>query len=93
MGVQAEVEEMWEVNKRRKGNKKMGLVKMKEGEGKREVIQKKRVLRGREERIENDLTVMKRRMQWRIEEIAREERRKNRRAIVKYARIWIKRKW
>jgi len=28
-------------------------------------------------------------IQWRLEEMAREEQRKNRRAMVRYARIWI----
>jgi len=81
------------VNKRREGNKKMALVKMKGKERKREVMQKKGALRGREERIEDDLTIAERRMQWRIEEIAREERMNNRRAMVKYARIWIEGRW
>jgi len=62
MGVKAEVEKMWEVNKRKEGNKKMTLVKIKDREMKREMMQKKGALRGREERIEDDLTVMERRM-------------------------------
>lgn len=38
MGMRAEVEEMWEVNKGREGSRKMTLIKLKDIEGKREVM-------------------------------------------------------
>lgn len=57
------------------------------------MIRKKIGLKGREERIEDDWTWKKRTMQWRLEEMARDERRKNRRVTVRYARMWIEGKW
>jgi len=76
-------------NRRMEGDK----LKMKSEEGKKEVMQKKRALRGRRERIEDDWTRKERMVQWRLEEIARGERRRNRRAMVRYARIWIEGVW
>lgn len=51
------------------------------------MIRKKVGLKGREERIEDDWTWKKRTMQWRLEEMTRDERRKNRRVTVRYARV------
>lgn len=67
----------------------MILVKMKEREGKREVMRKKSALKGILERIEDDWTRKEREMQWRLEETAKEKRRRNRRVWIKYARIFI----
>lgn len=67
----------------------MILIKMKEREGKREVMRKKSALRGRIEKIEDDWTRKEREMQWKLEEIAKEKRRRNRRVWIKYAKIWI----
>lgn len=45
-------------------------------EQKRQVMESKKGLRGRAIRIENDLTWGERKMKWRIEEIAKEKRKK-----------------
>lgn len=52
-----------------------------------------RVSRGKEDRIEDNWIRVERRMPWRLEKIAREERRRNRRSVVRYARLWIEEKW
>lgn len=54
MGMQAEVEDVWEINQRKAGDTKMALVKMKNREGKRKVMQKKGTLRGKDKRIEDE---------------------------------------
>ena len=56
-------------------------------------MEKKRRLRGREERIEEDLTWRERRMMWRLGEMARGEEKEGRRAWVWYGRIWMRGKW
>ncbi|EZA50989.1 hypothetical protein X777_10537 [Ooceraea biroi] len=93
IGAEAEIEETREIGKKSERGRKMILVKLKDREGKREVMSKKRALRGKMERIEDDLTMKERRMQWRLERMAEEERRNKREVWVKYARIWIEGKW
>ncbi|EZA56118.1 hypothetical protein X777_03726 [Ooceraea biroi] len=93
IGAEAEIEETREIGKKSERGRKMILVKLKDREGKREVMSKKRALRGRMERIEDDLTMKERRMQWRLERMTEEERRNKREVWVKYARIWIEGKW
>lgn len=53
----------------------MVLVKLKGIVGNREVMQKKRGLKGKRERIEDDLTVKERKMQWRLERLVEEEKK------------------
>lgn len=61
--------------------------------------QKKEIMRNRKEwkkediRIEDDLTWRQRKMRWRLEEIATEERKKEKKVWVKYGKIQIAGKW
>lgn len=56
---------------------------------KREVMRSKGKLRGRKERIEDDLTWKERKMQWRIREMGEEEEGKGKRVRVSYGKIAI----
>lgn len=56
-------------------------------------MRKKWGLKGRGERIEDDLMVKERKMQWRLKRMAEEERRNKRAAWVKYTRIWMGARW
>ena len=67
----------------------MVIVKLGSIEQKRRVSEKKMVLKGRRERIEEDWTWEERKRQWRIVQIAEEERRRGRRVRLGYGRIWI----
>lgn len=71
----------------------MIVVKLGNEGQRREVLEKKRSLRGRRERIMEDRTWKERKMKWRIEEIARKEERKGRRVWVEYERIKIDEQW
>lgn len=71
----------------------MIVVKLGNEGQKREVLEKKRSLRGRRERIMEDRTWKERKMKWKIEEIARKEERKGRRVWVGYGRIKIDEQW
>lgn len=82
-----------EVVKRNEKGKKMVLVKLKDRERKMEVMRKKWGLKGRGERIEDDLMVKERKIQWRLKRMAEEERRNKRAAWVKYTRIWMGARW
>lgn len=77
---------MWDVDKRNEKEKKIVLVKLKDREGNMEVMRKKSGLKGRGKKIEDDLIVKERKMQRRLERIAKEKRNK-RTALVKCARI------
>lgn len=43
--------------------------------------------------IEDDWTRKKRAMQWKLKEMARKKRRDNKRAWVRYGRIWMEGRW
>ncbi|CAK9832735.1 hypothetical protein ANTRET_LOCUS9519 [Anthophora retusa] len=103
------VEQIWErigikekVEVRRVGRvdgegRSMMMVKMEGMEGKRKVMKKaKRELKGRSERIEDDLIVEERRAKWKIEREAERERRKGKRVQIGYMKMWVNnemRKW
>ena len=64
-------------------------VMMGDMEGKGEVMREKTKLRGRRERIEEDLTWKERRMQWRLQAIAKREERRGRWVKVGYGKVTI----
>ncbi|XP_066596584.1 cilia- and flagella-associated protein 251-like [Prorops nasuta] len=72
-----------------KGGRKGVIVEMKDWEVKKEVMKGKGRLRGRKERIEEDMTWEERRVMERIRRIAEGERRKGRRAYMGYMKVWI----
>lgn len=51
------------------------LVKLKDNEQKREIMRRKRELKGRREKIMEHWTWKKRKTKWKLEEIVREEER------------------
>ena len=91
IGVEAKLEEMSRVGGGEGSD--ILLVKLENEEQKREIINKKKILRGRKERIGEDLTWRERRMKWRLEEIARMERERGRRTWVGYGKINIDGEW
>lgn len=89
LGVGARIEEIKEIGRGNGKERKMMIIKMEDRKGKMEVMRKKVALRG-VVRIEDDWTREERAMQWKLEEMAKRERRENRRAWVRYGRIWWK---
>lgn len=79
------------------GNSERGtkiiLVKLRNEEQKKEVWANKNKLRGRKERIEEDLTWREKKMRWRLEEIAGKEVRKGNRVRRGYERFNINGQW
>lgn len=71
----------------------MLLVKLKGEEHKREIMRKKRELKGRRNKVIEDWTWKERNMRWKLEEIAREEERREMRVWLSYGRIRIGKKW
>lgn len=55
--------------------KDMWQIKLGSEEQKREIIRRKKGLRGRKERTEDNLMTMERKMKWKLENIAREQER------------------
>lgn len=62
-------------------------------EQKRQVMERKKGLRGRAIRIEDDLTWRERKMKWRIEEIAKEKRKKDNKVWTGYRKTRINEGW
>lgn len=69
--------------------KGMALVELESWEKKREMTEAKRKLRGRRERINNNLTREERRAKWKIERGADRERERGKRINVGYMRMWV----
>ncbi|XP_068994227.1 trichohyalin-like [Neodiprion pinetum] len=79
IGVEVEVKDMWEVGAKKGEEKGIWIARLGNREHKRQVMGRKSLLKGREERIDEDLTWAERRMKWKLREVAAiEERRGNR---------------
>jgi len=68
--------------------REMGI-KIEDSERRKEILEKRRNLRGRRERIMEDWTWRDRRMRWKLEVLAREEERKERNVRIGYGKIKI----
>ncbi|XP_029054196.1 golgin subfamily A member 6-like protein 6 [Osmia bicornis bicornis] len=76
-GVEDAIEEVKELGASEKGKEvSMMLLKIKSNELKRRIMENKKALKGREDRIEEDLTWAERKTQWTLRKIGREEREK-----------------
>ncbi|KMQ90533.1 hypothetical protein RF55_9482 [Lasius niger] len=85
-----------ELRKSRTGKEEWGdmvIVKLGSEEQKKEVLRRRKGLKGKKIWIEEDLTWEERRLRWRLREIAREEVEKGRRAWVVQERIRIDGEW
>lgn len=93
IGVEAEIE--WARIVKGKGRKEgdMVVVRLGSREQKRQVMEKKKGLKGKVIRIDDDLTWEERKMKWKIGEIANEERRRGNRVWTAYGRIRINDCW
>jgi len=88
--------EIKEVRRVRGINEKGGemvLVKLGSEEQKGKVVGEKKILKGRKERISEDLTWRERNARWNLQELARSEERKGRRLWVRQDRIRIDEQW
>lgn len=93
IGAQVEINEMRRVRTGKEEWGEMVVVKLgSEGE-KKEVMEKKKMLKGRKIWIEEDLTWEERRVRWRLREIAREEERRGRKVWVGQDKIKIEGEW
>ncbi|XP_046492906.1 golgin subfamily A member 6-like protein 6 [Neodiprion pinetum] len=89
IGVEVEVKDMWEVGAKKGGEKGIWIARLGNREQKRQVMGRKSLLKGREERIDEDITWAERRMKWKLREIAAIEERRGNRVRIGYAKIWI----
>lgn len=92
IGVEVKVEEISKIGSREEG-KETWLVKLGSEEQKREVIRRKKILKGRKERIWYDLTWKERKMKWKLEEIARKEEKLGKKVWTSYGKIKIDEEW
>lgn len=93
MEIKAKVEEIKDIGRRDRKGRRMILVKMENRKRKIAVMKKRKALKKRTERIYDDWTWNKRAMQWRLEKITWNERKKKRNAWVRYGKIWIRGSW
>lgn len=89
MEIEGKIEEVKNIGRRFRKKRKMAVVRMADRKGKMEVMNKKRLLKGEVTKIEDDWTRKERVVQWRLEKIAKRERRNNREAWVRYGKIWM----
>jgi len=93
IGVEIKIREVWRIAGEKEKGREMVGIKVEEGEKRREILERKKKLRGRKERIMEDWTWKERRMRWRLEEIAKEEEVKGRKVRIDYGKIRIEEKW
>lgn len=93
LGIEAETEEVKCVGNRTEEKKGTAIVKIKKVEGKKEIMKRRREIKDKEIRIDDDLTWKERKMRWNLEEVARREREKGKRVRVSYGKIQIEGKW
>lgn len=89
MEIEGGIEKVKKIGRRFGKGRKMAVVRMADKKEKMEVMSKKRLLKREVTKIENDWTRKERVVQWRLEKIARKERRNNREAWVRYGKIWM----
>lgn len=73
------IEEVKRIGARGKDRAGMAMVKIGNMNGKKEIMEKRKRPKGREERIEDNLIWRERKMMWNLETIARREEREGRR--------------
>jgi len=94
IGAKVEIKEVRRIGEiTEKGRGEMMLVKLESEDQKWEVMAKKKNLKGRKERIAEDLTWRERRIRWKVGEIARREMAEGKRVWVKGGKIKIEGQW
>ncbi|XP_070170412.1 golgin subfamily A member 6-like protein 22 [Polyergus mexicanus] len=93
LGVNIKIESVKRVGITTEGERGMAVVTLGSMEQKRQVMENKKKLRGREERIEDDLTWEERKVRWRLREIARKEEGEGRRVRIGNGGLQIDGKW
>ncbi|KMQ84813.1 hypothetical protein RF55_17072 [Lasius niger] len=83
------IEKVREIRAGNEERGKMVLVKLESEEDRKNILENKRKLKGKEIRIEKDLTFREIKMKWRLRQIAEEEKRKGERVRVGYGKVWI----
>lgn len=91
--IEAKVEKVKWIKRRNDKREGMALIVINSEEEKREIMRKRRALREKELRIEEDLTWGERRMKWNIENVVWRERGKGRRVWISYGKIQIEGEW
>src|SRR5436190_8292910 len=93
LGVEAEIKNVRKTGGRKEGREEMAVVTLGSWEQKKKVMEKKRLLKGRKERIDDDLTWQERRIRQKLIEIAIGEERKGKRVSVGRGWVRIDGKW
>ncbi|XP_076383165.1 uncharacterized protein LOC117222807 [Megalopta genalis] len=88
IGSNAVIEEIRK-GEREEGGGEWCIVKIKTMQQKRDVMERKKILVGRKERIEDDMTWEERKIKWRIRQIVEQERRKGKKVVEGYMKIWM----
>jgi len=93
VGVKTEIEGIWRVGKGKEEGREMVVVKFRAEKIRNEVLESKRLLKGRKERITEDWTWEQRKMRWKLEEIARREERRGKQVRIGYGKIKTGEHW
>lgn len=91
--AKVKIEEIKKIGGGREQGREIVWVKLGDERQRGEVFEKKGKLKGRIEKIHEDLTWRERKMKWNLEEIAREEERKGKKVWLRYGRIRIENIW
>ncbi|KAL6421352.1 hypothetical protein ACFW04_014689 [Cataglyphis niger] len=93
IGIKVEIEEVRKIGGSVEEGREMMVVRLKNEDQRREVWNKKKLLKDRKERILEDWTWKERKMRWSLERIVRKEEKKGRKVWIGYGKIRINEKW
>ncbi|XP_011871904.1 PREDICTED: golgin subfamily A member 6-like protein 2 [Vollenhovia emeryi] len=93
IGVEVDILETKKIGEDREKGREMVWVKLRDEEQRGKILEKKSKLKGKKERIGEDLTWRERKMKWKLEEIAREEEKEGKTVWIRYGRIRIDNIW
>ncbi|XP_011861568.1 PREDICTED: coiled-coil domain-containing protein 70-like [Vollenhovia emeryi] len=93
IGVEVDILETKKIGEDREKGREMVWVKLRDEEQRGKILEMKSKLKGKKERIGEDLTWRERKMKWKLEEIAREEEKEGKSVWIRYGRVRIDNIW
>ncbi|EFN89266.1 hypothetical protein EAI_04509 [Harpegnathos saltator] len=93
MGIKVEVKGVKRIGRGKENEEGRIMMRMDRVKEEKEIMLRRRELREKGIRIDDDLTWRERKMRWKLEEIAREERERGKSIWGKYGKIQIDGKW
>lgn len=93
IGAEVKVKDINKIGRQNGKEKEMWLVKLGSEKQKREIMIRKKLLKGRKKTILDDLTWKERKIKWELNQIARKKEGSGRRVWISYGKLRIEGEW